>query len=197
MQSPGGKSELSKLAGRESLGEPPRNGAGGRAWLWGMSGLHTKPGICVITRDRGGKGRAFELGEVSLCLHFGEQFGGGVQGVEWSRVEGGLGGHLDPGRQEGGVGPLLAEGAVGRESWAGELPALGTLRWGAGGQVKSGLRFLFRHLSLQASPCIAASFLLIFTFTDLMCPSVTLRSNHDIEVTYLKMISVTLILSNR
>ena len=56
-------------------GEPSGNGAGGRAWKGGTSGRPSqRRDLCYYPENRAGNGKAFELGEVGLCLHFREQF---------------------------------------------------------------------------------------------------------------------------
>lgn len=84
------------------------------------------------------------------------------------------------------------EGEPGRRASSPWQPQMGSRRTGQGRlQVPVGAS------GYPGLSCTPASLLLIFTLIDLMHPSVTLRSNHDIEVTYLKMISVILILSKR
>ena len=99
-QSPKGKSELSKLAGRELEGTFWKC-AGGRAWKGGTGHLPSQRwDLCYHPGNRGDNGQAFELGEVGLCLHFREQF-------PWDgRLQGAGGGAVvipDPGGPEGGM----------------------------------------------------------------------------------------------
>lgn len=49
----------------------------------GARGVSTPSQEFVWLPETEGASEAFEVGEVGLCLHFGEQLGGGVQGVEW------------------------------------------------------------------------------------------------------------------
>lgn len=83
---------------------------------------------------------------------------------------------------------------LGGGMWA-ELPALGDLGWGPEGRAGvtsvscSGI-WVYRPLLMY----LPSSSLFIFTFIYPMGPLVTLRSNHDIEATYLKTVPIILIL---